>query len=105
MRVSKEIIWMGSSFDDIREFPKGARKQAGYDLNKLKARLPAGDWKPFATVGPGTNEIRIKDEGSQYRVFYVAKFEDGIYVLHCFLKKTQKTSQHGHRQEPLQSND
>jgi phage-related protein len=44
--------------------------------------------------GPGTNEVRIKDEGNQYRVFYVAKFDEGIYVLHCFLKKTQKTSQH-----------
>jgi len=92
--MSKEIIWMGSSFSDIKDFPKGARKQAGSDLNNIKAGLPPDDWKPFATVGPGTNEVRIKDEGNQYRVFYVAKFDEGIYVLHCFLKKTQKTSKH-----------
>ncbi|MBB3590656.1 phage-related protein [Rhizobium sp. BK529] len=92
--MSKDIIWMGSSFEDIKEFPKGARKQAGHDLNRIKAGLPPNDWKTFSTVGPGTAEIRIKDEGNQYRVFYVAKFDDGIFVLHCFSKTTQKTSQH-----------
>lgn len=92
--MTKEIIWMGSSFDDIKDFPKNARKQAGSDLNRIKAGLPPKDWKSFTTVGPGTAEIRIKDEGNLYRVFYVAKFEDGIFVLHCFSKTTQKTSQH-----------
>jgi phage-related protein len=85
---------MGSSYDDIKDFPKGARRQAGSDLNSIRAGLPPKGWKSFPTVGPGTAEIRIKDEGNQYRVFYVAKFDDGIFVLHCFSKTTQKTSQH-----------
>jgi phage-related protein len=37
-------------------------------------------------IGQGVNEIRVPIEG-QYRVIYVAKFEDAIYVLHAFLKK------------------
>ena len=49
-------------------------------------------WKPFDDVGAGTREIRIKDASGIYRVMYVAKFEEAIYVLHCFQKKTQVTS-------------
>jgi phage-related protein len=44
------------------------------------------------TVGRGVAEIRIRDAAGAFRVLYVAKFEDAIYVLHCFQKKTQKTS-------------
>jgi len=49
------------------------------------------DWKPMSTVGAGAGEIRIKDEAGIYRVIYVAKFEDAVYVLHAFEKKTRKT--------------
>ena len=45
----------------------------------------------MSTVGAGAGEIRIKDEAGIYRVIYVAKFEDAVYVLHAFEKKTQKT--------------
>ena len=44
------------------------------------------------TVGPGAREIRIRDENGIFRVMYVAKFADAVYVLHCFQKKTQKTA-------------
>jgi phage-related protein len=44
------------------------------------------------TVGAGVNEIRIRETDGAFRVMYVAKFADAIYVLHCFQKKTQKTS-------------
>ncbi len=50
------------------------------------------DWKPMNTVGRGVNEIRIRDETGAFRVIYVAKFADAVYVLHCFQKKTEKTS-------------
>ena len=49
-------------------------------------------WKPFDDVGAGTREIRIRDASGIFRVMYVAKFEEAIYVLHCFQKKTQVTS-------------
>lgn len=44
------------------------------------------------SVGKGVREIRIWEEAGTFRVIYVAKFEDAIYVLHCFQKKTQKTA-------------
>ncbi|MBB1248273.1 type II toxin-antitoxin system RelE/ParE family toxin [Rhizobium sp. G21] len=90
--MRKRIVWMGLSFDDIREFPAAARRQAGHDLNLIQAGLPPMDWKAFSTVGPGAYEIRIKSDDNQYRVFYVAKFEEAIYVLHCFVKKSRKTA-------------
>ena len=54
-------------------------------------RAPA-DFKPLPTVGPGAYEIRIRDAGGAFRVVYVAKFEEAVYVLHAFQKKTQATS-------------
>ncbi|QKS24716.1 hypothetical protein FX987_02498 [Vreelandella titanicae] len=44
------------------------------------------------TVGQGVKEIRVRDVAGAFRVMYVAKFADVVYVLHCFQKKTQKTS-------------
>jgi len=43
-------------------------------------------------VGAGVREIRTRDLDGIFRVMYVAKFQTAIYVLHCFQKKTQKTS-------------
>ena len=43
------------------------------------------------TVGQGVREIRIRDAGDAFRVIYVAKFADAVYVLHCFQKKAGKT--------------
>ena len=50
------------------------------------------DWKPMNTVGHGVKEIRVRDEAGAFRVLYVARFSDAIYVLHCFQKKTERTS-------------
>ena len=44
------------------------------------------------TVGQGVKEIRIRDAAGAFRVIYVARFADAVYVLHCFQKKSQKTS-------------
>ena len=43
------------------------------------------------TIGRGVREIRIRDASGAFRVLYVARFDDAVYVLHCFHKKTQKT--------------
>jgi phage-related protein len=92
MENEKEIRWIGSSYRDLLAFPRDARKEAGFQLGKVQAGIDPTDWKPFDEVGEGTREIRIKDERGIYRVMYVAKFEEAIYVLHCFQKKTQSTS-------------
>jgi phage-related protein len=92
LHEEKEIRWVGSSYDDLLTFPKDSRREAGFQLGKIQAGLEPVDWKPFDDVGVGTKEIRIKDISGIYRVLYVAKFEEAVYVLHCFQKKTQATS-------------
>jgi phage-related protein len=92
MDDQKQIRWVGSAYDDLLAFPKDTRKDAGFQLGKVQAGLEPGDSKPFDDVGVGTREIRIRDASGIYRVLYVAKFEEAIYVLHCFQKKTQVTS-------------
>jgi phage-related protein len=84
MDDEKEIRWVGSAYADLLAFPKDARKEAGFQLGKVQAGLEPADWKPFDGVGAGTREIRIRDASSIYRVMYVARFEEAIYVLHCF---------------------
>ncbi|MBB6288942.1 MULTISPECIES: type II toxin-antitoxin system RelE/ParE family toxin [unclassified Pseudomonas] len=87
----KEIVWLGSSLEDLRNFPKSAMQQAGYQLEGLQEGDEPDDWKPMKSVGPGVQEIRIKCEDGAFRVFYVANRPDAIYVLHAFRKTTQKT--------------
>lgn len=48
------------------------------------------DFKVMRNLGSGVMEIRQRDETGAYRLVYVAKFEDMIYCLHSFQKKTQK---------------
>lgn len=78
--------------DDLRAFPLTARREAGHQLDQVQHGREPDDWKPINTVGRGAKEIRIRDEAGAFRVVYVAKFADAIYVLHCFQKKTGKTS-------------
>jgi len=92
MEHDKEIRWIGSSFDDLLAFPDEARRQTGFQPGKVQAGLDPDDWKPFDAVGAGTREIRIKESNGIYRVMYVAKFVEAVYVLHCFQKQTQVTS-------------
>lgn len=94
MDEEKQIRWVGSAYNDLLTFPKEARKEAGFQLGKVQAALEPTDWKSFDAVGAGTREIRIWVASGAYRVMYVSKFEEAIYVLHCFQKKTQATSKH-----------
>jgi len=92
MEDDKQIRWIGSAYADLLAFPRDARREAGFQLGRVQSGLEPADWKPFDDVGAGTREIRIRESSGVYRVLYVAKFEEAIYVLHCFQKKTQVTS-------------
>ncbi len=43
-------------------------------------------------MGQGVIEVRIRDASGAFRVIYIAKFADAVYVLHCFQKKTERAS-------------
>ena len=87
----KQLRWLGDSIDEVKAFSDEAKRSAGHQLGLAQAGLDPLDWKPMETVGAGVKEIRIRVETS-YRVLYVAKFSEAVYVLHAFVKKTQKTS-------------
>lgn len=92
MFTSKPIEFRGSSLDDLRNFPVSAKREAGYQLDLVQNGQDPDDWKPIKGIGPGVREIRIRDDAGIFRIIYIAKFADAIYVLHCFQKKTKKTS-------------
>jgi phage-related protein len=90
--TAKAIKFCGGSLDDLRAFPNSARRDAGYELDKVQHGRDPSDWKPMNTVGVGAREIRIREASGAFRILYVTKFAETIYVLHCFQKKTQATS-------------
>jgi phage-related protein len=92
MTDAKPIDFRGNSLDALRAFPLTARREAGFQLDKLQNGQEPNDWRPMNTVGQGVREIRIRDGAGAFRVIYVARFAGYIYVLHCFQKKTEKTS-------------
>ena len=90
--LEKPLTWVGSSLEAVRRFPAEARRVAGYELRRVQQGLMPSDWKPMRTVGPGVMEIRVHTT-LEHRVFFVAKFEEAVYVLHAFEKRTRQTAQ------------
>ncbi len=89
---SKPVVFCGVSLADLKSFPEAARREAGFQLDRIQHGLDPFDWKPMVGIGSGVREIRIRDADGAFRVIYVAKFEAAIFVLHCFAKKTQQTA-------------
>jgi phage-related protein len=87
----KPIEFLGGALDDLRAFPVSARREMGYQLDRVQHGLEPEDWKPMAGLGAGVREIRVRDQSGAWRAIYIAKLADAVYVLHCFQKKTQKT--------------
>jgi len=88
----KPIQFRGSAREDLRAFPATARRESGYQLDRVQHGRDPADWKSMNAIGAGVREIRLRDATGAFRVLYVAKFADAVYVLHCFQKKSQKTS-------------
>ena len=87
----KLVTWLGTSREDVQSFPGRVRQIVGAELMAVQSGYEPSDWKPMNSIGQGVREVRIQHEG-QYRVIYIAKFSESIYVLHAFRKKTQRTS-------------
>ncbi|NLD36012.1 MAG: addiction module toxin RelE [Desulfatiglans sp.] len=87
----KELIWMGSSKNDLIKFPDDVRRVMGYALylaQKGDKYLHAKPLKGFK--GAGVLEIVEDFEGDTYRAVYTVQFKDIIFVLHAFQKKSKK---------------
>ena len=88
----KPIEFLGDSLRNLREFPDDAKRDVGYQLDRVQHGLQPDDFKPMPTIGKGVEEIRVRDDSGAYRVIYTARLADAVYVLHAFQKKTQATS-------------
>jgi phage-related protein len=88
----KRISFVDRALNDLKHFPEDARREAGYQLDKVQRGFDPTDWKPMKTVGAGVSEIRIKDDQGIYRVIYITKYANTVFVLHAFKKKSQKTA-------------
>ena len=88
--ADRPLAWVGASLSAVRGFPPEARREAGYQLRRVQKGLMPNDWKPMPSVGAGVVEVRIHGR-LEHRVLYIAKFEEAIYVLHAFEKKSRRT--------------
>jgi phage-related protein len=86
----KKLSFLGSSLDDLREFPVAVKSEAGYQLERVQSGLEPLDFKPMPTIGKGVWEIRIKDEAGQFRVIYIAKLKEAVYVAALLPKENSK---------------
>jgi phage-related protein len=88
----KPLRFLGDSLKCLREFPRNAKHDAGYQLDQVQRGRRPTDFKPMPSIGPGAEELRVWDDSGTYRVIYTARLADAVYVLHAFQKKTQATA-------------
>lgn len=94
IKKQKPIRFLGDSLKILREWPADVRSDAGYQLRKVQLGEQPNDFKPILSIGKGVEEIRVWDDSGTYRVIYMARLADAVYVLHAFQKKTQATAKH-----------
>jgi phage-related protein len=91
--MTKEVVWMGSSLKDLREFPEGARSEVGYALYLAQNGDRAANAVPLTGFGGASVlELVIPERGDTYRAVYTVKFDMAVYVLHAFQKKSKKAA-------------
>jgi phage-related protein len=87
----KPVVWLGDSLARVRDFAPDAKHETGVQLGFVQAGDEPSDWKPMPSVGIGVSEIRVRI-GAAFRLIYMAKFAEAVYVLHAFQKKSRKTA-------------
>ena len=86
----KPVVWVRSSKDDLKKFPRTAQAHLGFALKVAQSGGKHPDAKPMKGFG-GASVIEIVEDndGDTYRAVYTVKFADAIYVLHAFQKKSK----------------
>lgn len=89
--LSKPVLWVGSSREDLKRFPDQVQTAIGYALWFAQIADKHPHAKPLRGFGgAGVVEIIEDAEGSTYRAVYTVKFAEFVYVLHCFQKKSKR---------------
>ena len=84
------VVWEGDSREVLGEFPEGVKQNLGFQLWQLQQGERPSDYRPLPSMGTGVCELRDQDERAWYRVVYLSRINDVIYVLHCFEKKSRE---------------
>lgn len=84
------VAWEGDSREVLQDFPETVRQNLGFQLWQLQLGERPKDYRPLPSVGTGVFELREQDERAWYRVIYLSRINDVIYVLHCFEKKSRE---------------
>ncbi len=87
------LAWEGNSREVLQSFPDGVRQNLGFQLWQLQQGERPADYRPLPSIGSGVFELRDQDERAWYRVVYLSRIDDVIYVLHCFEKKSREMPQ------------
>lgn len=85
----KELIWLGSSLDDLKSFPEEVKDEMGYALHCAQLGNTDSTAKPFKGYGSGVYEIVSNFNTDAYRAIYIVNLDDCLYVLHAFQKKSK----------------
>lgn len=88
----KPVVFVGDSLARLREFPDEARHDAGYQIDKLQRGQKPDDFKPMPAIGRGVEELRVWGDAGTWRVIYLTRLADAVYILHAFQKKTRTTA-------------
>ena len=88
--VPRPVVWLGNSKKNIRNFPKGAQKLLGDELQLIQFGGMPKDAKPFKGVGSAVLEIALRYASDAYRVVLAVQIGNRIYVLHAFQKKSKR---------------
>lgn len=90
---SKLVVFCGKTLDVVRALPPAVKNDVGFKVDQVQRGITPTDCKPIKRVGPGAMELRVWSDDGTYRVLYVAKFKEAVYVLHTFKKTTEAISQ------------
>ncbi len=83
----KELYFEGSSLNDLKAFPTDAKREAGFQLDRVQHDLDPVDWKPMRSIGAGVREIRIRCADGTYRVIYTVMV---VMPFMCFTPSSKR---------------
>lgn len=93
LRPTRAVIsWEGDSLDVLKSWPRDIQRDFGLSLLKLQeGERPTLPTRPMQSIAQGVFELKAADDAAWYRVIYLSRIEDTIYVLDSFTKNTRKT--------------
>lgn len=87
-KIERPLVWIGSSKADISALPDPVKRSFGYELRRIQQGKVPLDAKALRQFGGGVIELREAFDKNAYRLMYVVKLKNAIYVLHAFMKKS-----------------